>query len=134
MKPLSPELFDLVLAASATAIMWLPYTAARIATRGLVRSLGNPDPWSPLDAGWAERARRAHANAVENLAVFAPLVIIAALIGLTTPATLFAARLYLVARLMHYLVYAAGTPVIRTLAFVAGWVATLIFAANLLGL
>ena len=133
MQPLSTELFDLVLVTGATALMWLPYTVARIATRGLMRSLGNPDPSAPPDAAWAERARRAHANAVENLTVFAPLVVIAALVGLATPATLFGARLYLVARLVHYFVYVAGIPVIRTLAFVAGWVATLIFAADLLG-
>ncbi len=71
---------------------------------------------------------------VENLVVFAPLVIIAALVGATTSGTLFAARLYLGARLIHSLVYAAGIPVIRTLAFIAGWLATLVFAANLLDL
>jgi uncharacterized MAPEG superfamily protein len=31
-----------------------------------------------------------------------------------------AAKLYLGARLVHYVVYAAGIPVVRTLAFVAG--------------
>jgi uncharacterized MAPEG superfamily protein len=134
MKTASPELFDLALIASATALMWLPYTVARIATRGLMRSLGNPDPSFAPDPAWAERARRAHANAIENLAVFAPLVVVAALTGVTTQGTLLAAKLYLAARLVHYLVYAAGIPVIRTLMFLAGWVATLIFAAAVLGL
>ena len=134
MTNLTPELFDLCLAVTMTALMWVPYTVARITTRGLVLSLGNPDPSLPADPAWAERSRRAHVNAVENLVVFAPLVIIAALVGDSTAGTLFAVRLYLGARLVHYLVYSAGIPVIRTLAFVAGWLATLIFAANLLGL
>ena len=113
--------------------MWIPYTLARIFTRGLMAALGNPDPSYPPDPAWAERTRRAHANAIENLAVFAPLVLIAALAGVSTPATVFAAKLYLAARLVHYVVYAAGIPVARTLAFAVGVGATLVFVAALLG-
>jgi uncharacterized MAPEG superfamily protein len=130
---LTPELYFLTLAASATILMWLPYTVARVLTRGIMPALSNPDPAYPPDPPWAERARRAHANAIENLAVFAPLVLVAALIGVSTPATVGAAKLYLGARLAHYVVYAAGIPVVRTLAFVVGVGATLVFAAALLG-
>ncbi len=130
---ITPELHILTLVATATAVMWIPYTVARVLTRGLMPALANPDPSYRPDPAWAERARRAHANAIENLAVFASLVIVAALIGVSTPATVLAAKLYLAARLVHYLVYAAGVPVLRTLAFVAGAAATLVFAAALLG-
>ncbi|MGZ5921262.1 MAG: MAPEG family protein [Rhizomicrobium sp.] len=130
----TPELYYLALVATATLLMWIPYMAARILTRGPVRTLGNPaDPNAPSDPAWAERARRAHANAVENLAVFAPLVIILAMTGVSTPATVLASKVYLGARLTHYLVYAAGIPVIRTLAFAAGFAATLAIASVLLG-
>ena len=130
----SPELYYLALVATATVLMWIPYMAARILTRGPVRTLGNPaDPNAPSDPAWAERARRAHANAVENLAVFAPLVIILALNGVSTPATVMASKIYLGARLTHYLVYAAGIPVIRTLAFAAGVASTLTITVALLG-
>ena len=129
---LTPELTCLVLVASATVLMWVPYTVARILTRGLWPALANPDPSRAPDPAWAERARRAHANAVENLVVFAPLVLIAAATGVTSPSTVLAAQTYLVARLVHYLVYAAGIPVLRTLAFVVGVGATLVFAAALL--
>jgi uncharacterized MAPEG superfamily protein len=121
---LTSELYFLVLVASATILMWIPYTLARIMTRGLMPALSNPDPSLPPDPAWVERARRAHGNAIENLAVFAPLV--------STPATVFAAKLYLIARLVHYCVYAAGVPVVRTLAFVVGAAATLVFAVTLL--
>jgi uncharacterized MAPEG superfamily protein len=70
---------------------------------------------------------------VENLAVFAPLVVVAALIGVSTPATILASKLYLGARLVHYLVYAAGIPVVRTLAFAVGFAATLAIAVAVLG-
>ena len=130
---LTPELYVLALVATATALMWVPYMGARILTRGLGRALANPDPSFPPDPPWAERARRAHANAIENLAVFAPLVLVAALTGISTPATILAAKTYLAARLVHYVVYAAGIPVARTLAFTVGFVAMLSIAAAVLG-
>ena len=129
----TPELYCLIIISLATLLMWIPYTVARIFTRGLMAALRHPDPSYPPDPAWAERARRAHANAIENLAVFAPLVLIAALAGVSTPATVFAAQLYLAVRLVHYVVYAAGIPVVRTLAFVVGAGATLVFVAALLG-
>ena len=132
MQP-APELFILALVAVATALMWVPYMGARILTRGVGRTLANPDPAAPPDPPWAERARRAHANAVENLAIFAPLVIMTALVGASSATTILAAKVYLGARLAHYVVYAAGIPVVRTLAFAAAFGATLQIAAVLIG-
>jgi uncharacterized MAPEG superfamily protein len=129
---LTPELYVLALVTTVTVLMWIPYMFARILTRGAAKTLANPDSTFPPDPAWAERARRAHANAVENLAVFAPLVVIAALIGVSTPATIVASKLYLGARLVHYIVYAAGIPVVRTLAFAVGVAATLVIAAAVL--
>jgi uncharacterized MAPEG superfamily protein len=130
----SPELYYLALIAIATLLMWIPYMLARIVTRGPLRTLGNPaDPDAPPDPAWAERARRAHANAAENLAVFAPLVLILAVTGVSTPATVMASKTYLGARLVHYVVYAAGIPVVRTLAFAAGFAATFVIAGAVLG-
>lgn len=130
---LSSELHSLTLVVIATTLMWIPYTVARIWRRGLWAALANPDPSYSPDPAWAERARRAHANAIENLAVFAPLVLTFAMLGASTPATVLAAKVYLGARLVHYVVYAVGIPVVRTLAFVVGVVATLVVAATVLG-
>lgn|GEM_PF-2712558 len=52
---------------------------------------------------------------------------------MSTPATIFASKLYLGARLVHYVAYAAGIPVVRTLAFVVGVGASLVIAAAVLG-
>jgi uncharacterized MAPEG superfamily protein len=130
---LTPELYSLALVAFATALMWIPYLLARIGIRGLLPVMGNPDPSQAPDPAWVDRARRAHVNAAENLVVFAPLVLVAAVAGVSTPATVLAAKTYFIARLVHYVVYAAGIPVVRTLAFAAGFVATVIFAMALLG-
>jgi hypothetical protein len=42
------------------------------------------------------------------------------------------AQIYVVARLAHYVIYVAGIPVVRTLAFLAGACATLAIAMALL--
>jgi uncharacterized MAPEG superfamily protein len=131
---LTPELNSLTLAATATSLMWIPYMLSRIRARGALEAMGNLVAGSPAEPGWADRAKRAHANAVENLAVFAPLVLIASAIGTTNAATAAAAQIFVVARLMHYVVYVLGIPVLRTLAFLAGFVCTLVFAGSIFGL
>jgi uncharacterized MAPEG superfamily protein len=65
-------------------------------------------------------------NAIENLAVFAPLVLVAAIIEVSTKATVLSAQIYVAARLAHYVIYTAGIPVVRTLAFLIGACATLV--------
>jgi len=55
------------------------------------------------------------------------------MIGASTPSTILASQVYLGARLVHYVVYAAGVPVVRTLAFMVGVAATLAIAAAVLG-
>jgi uncharacterized MAPEG superfamily protein len=115
----SPELYWLVLTVLMTALFWLPYIVNRIVEMG---------PWAALkipklkpEAPWAERLMRAHANAVENLAIFAPLVLAIQLTSTGTSATVTASMLYFFARLVHVIAYVAAIPVIRTLAFSVGF-------------
>jgi uncharacterized MAPEG superfamily protein len=130
---LTPELYYLTIIAVVTVLMWVPYMGARMITRGVARTFADSaDPRAPADPAWARRAQRAHANAVENFAVFTPLVIVLVMTGSSTPATVLAVQTYLAARLVHYVVYTAGIPVIRTLAFLAGVGATLVIAAAVL--
>lgn len=114
------------LAASSvlTALMWLPYGLELIAHQGLMAALGNRErPGEP--AAWAARTKRAHANAVENLVVFAALLLAAQAIGIKADLTAAAGAIYFWARLIHFLSYAAGIVLVRTLAFLGGWIATL---------
>src|SRR5262249_14896530 len=118
---LTPELTWLAIISTATALMWVPYILESFVWRGILATMGNPGPDGPPAADWACRAKRAHVNAIENLSVFATLVLVAALAGISTPATTLAAKIYAGARLGHYIVYAAGIPVIRTLLFLTGF-------------
>jgi len=120
------------LAATAllTALLTLPYVLGRIAAVGLTGAMANPTPeLEAAEPAWARRGKAAHYNAVENLVVFATLVLIAQAMGVATrPIVVYAAALYFFARLAHYLVYALGIPGLRTLTWAAGFVATLMAA------
>jgi uncharacterized MAPEG superfamily protein len=126
------ELYALTLITTATALMWVPYVGARMMTHGVMAAIGNPGPGYPVDAPWVDRARRAHINAIENLAVFAPLVLVGAIIEVSTKATVLSAQIYVAARLVHYVINTVGIPVVRTIAFLVGACATLVIATALL--
>ncbi len=125
-------LFWLVLIALSTALMWIPPVLNRLAVRGLDRTCGNPSPSDLPHAPWAERALAAHRNAVENLVVFAPLILASHLIMPNHAGINEAAMVYFWARIVHYLIYTIGMPYLRTLAFTIGWLATISVAIGLL--
>ena len=83
---------------------------------GLAWGLGNRDTALEFPL-WVARARRAHANLVENLAPFAIVVLTAHVAGEGNATTSLGATLFFWARVAHFLVYAAGIPYVRTLAF-----------------
>jgi uncharacterized MAPEG superfamily protein len=70
----------------------------------------------------------AHDNAVEDLVVFAPLVLILAELDYSTKWTVYACAVYFWARLAHLIVYTLGLPVFRTLAFTVGFAAQVVLA------
>ncbi|MFI5400579.1 MAG: MAPEG family protein [SAR324 cluster bacterium] len=127
-----PELLYLTLVALLTTLIWLPYSLNLIMEHGLQAAVGNRDQTHRL-APWAERARRAHANAVENLAVFATVVLVAAAMNKFDAVTGWAAAVYFWARLVHYLVYAFGWIWVRTLAWTVGWICCLAIIWRILG-
>lgn len=98
---------------------------------GLPALAGNREGLQPA-TGWAGRAARAHRNMLENLALFAALVLIAAVAGRTDATTLLGAQIFFWARLVYAFVYLAGIPWLRTLVWLASVVGlALIFAALL---
>lgn len=130
---MTPELFWLTLTALATALMWVPYILNRIAVRGMLPAMAAPSAVDKPHAPWAERAILAHKNAVENLVVFAPVVLAAHLAGVSTPATTTAAMVFFLARIAHYAIYIAGVPVLRTLVFAVGWLCVMIIGLAAIG-
>jgi uncharacterized MAPEG superfamily protein len=117
---MTSELTLLTWVMALTAVMWVPYVLNTIMVRGITDAVGYPDDPKPI-APWAARMKAAHNNAVENLVVFATLVLILNAVGISNETTVLACEVYFWARLVHFLVYSFGIPWVRTLSFVAGW-------------
>ena len=126
---MTADLYWLTLTALMTAVLAVPYVMERILRVGIPGALGYSaesgtggfDQPSEKPAIWAKRAHAAHRNAVESLVVFAALVLTAHIAGVGTGAggdlVALAAKTYFFARLVHYVVYTAGIPILRTLSF-----------------
>ena len=128
------ELLYLLLTATLTSVLWIPVVIGYVTSRGTLK----PENYrvastSPLP-DWVNRANRAHLNAVENLAPFAAVVLIAHAIGLSTPTTQACAAVYFYARLAHAVIHISGFGLLmaRTVAFTVAWVAFMIYAVVLL--
>jgi uncharacterized MAPEG superfamily protein len=125
---MTPELFWLTLTVILTGLLWVPYILNRVSVRGLMGSMANPSRTAKAHAEWATRLMFAHDNAVENLVVFAPLVLILAQLDYSTKWTVYATAVYFWARVAHLIVYTMGLPVFRTLAFTVGFFAQAVLA------
>ncbi len=130
---MSGELKWLTLTVILTGILWIPYILDRILVRGLMGAMANPSRGDKPQSAWAQRLYFAHTNAVENLVVFAPLVLILDAMQHSTQSTLLACAIYFWARLAHVIVYTLGIPVLRTLAFAAGFVAQVMLVIAVFG-
>ena len=128
---MTSELMSLTWVTALTAVLWMPYILNQIAVRGLVNAVGYQDNPSPL-SGWATKMKAAHSNAIENLVVFATLVLIADAAGISNDTTVLACELYFWARLVHVVVYTFAVPWARTLAFAVGFLCQIALLIQLL--
>lgn len=125
------ELFWLTMTVILTGIMWVPYILNRIQVRGVSGAMANPSRNDRPQAEWATRMMFAHDNAVENLIIFAPLVLILAEIDYSSKWTVYACAVYFWTRLAHAIVYTLGVPVLRTLTFTVGFLAQAVLALGI---
>lgn len=89
-------------------------TKTRIA--GLAWNMGNRET-SPEFPAWTERADRAQRNLLESLPLYFALAICLYAQGVSNGYTQLGAWLFLGGRLAHALVFIAGIPVVRTVAY-----------------
>lgn len=125
------ELLYLGLVTALTGLLWVPYILDRILVRGLLDAVGYPGNPKPQSA-WAQRLMKAHANAVENLVVFAPLVLVANALGITGAAIATSAVVYFWARVVHAAAFTLAIPWVRTLSFAVGFFAQACIAWQIL--
>lgn len=128
---MTSELVSLTWVAALSAIMWIPYILNTITVRGLVDAVGYPAEPKPL-APWAERMKKAHYNSVENLVLFATLVLVAHAAGISNETTVLVCKVYFWARLVHLVTYTLGIPWVRTMSFAVGWLCCVALLVELL--
>ena len=134
MNTLSTEMYWLVMTLLMTSLFWVPYIINRLLEQGVLTALWDPQGETHTDKAWARRMMQAHVNAVENLVLFAPLVILVQITGSHSDTTATACMVYFFARLIHYLVFTFAVPVLRVLSFATGFAVQLILALALLQL
>ena len=117
---MTPELHYLAMIATFTALLWIPYILNALASNKLSDAVGYPATPLALSA-WAERLKKAHYNAVENLVVFAVLVLVAHALDISNAATMSASAAYFWARIVHPIAYTLAIPWLRTLSFAVAW-------------
>lgn len=121
MPQTSTEILYLTLTAGLTGLLWLPYILNRMREMGAWNALYNPQPDLTPQAGWANRMVNAHRNAIENLMVFAPLVVCVLMLGKSSDFSATVCALFFYSRVAHAVIYTLGIPVLRTIAFAIGF-------------
>ena len=119
---MSPELKYLAWTAALTASLWIPYIACQVMTNGFLGAANYRDPAPRPVPLWGRRADRAYLNAVESVAPFAALIVVAQVAGKTDAMTAFWAAWFFWMRVAHALIYLLGIPYLRTLVFTLGYV------------
>ncbi len=110
------------MAPELTWLLWsvlLAIAQVVVATTGAILQVGLPTlagnrQGMPDLTGWVGRTQRAHRNMIENLVLFAALVLIAVVAGKSNPITLMGAQVFFWARLVYAFVYGAGIAWLRT--------------------
>jgi len=113
---MTPELTYLLWSTVLTFVLVLIAASGAQSQVGLEKLAGNREDMPDI-TGWAGRAQRAHLNMLENLILFAILVLVAHAAGIRNGMTLMGAQLFFWGRLAHAVLYIAGITWARTAAW-----------------
>ena len=115
------------------AIAWVPYLLDRIMVRGLVGAMANPSQDLAPQSDWAVRAKAAHVVAIQAFSAFAPLAILAMIRIPEDGYHNILAMTFFIGIFAHYVIYAIGITVLRTLSFSLAALSTLALGLRVLG-
>ena len=119
--PFSNEIYWLLLTILMTSLFWMPYIINRMTEQGIITALWDPFGDTHTEKAWAKRMMDAHSNAVENLVVFAPLVLLIEMTGMNSTTTTTVCIVYFFARLTHFFVFTFAVPLLRVVTFLIGF-------------
>jgi len=128
---MSPDLKYLLFSVILTFGQMLVAAAGANRAVGLPTLAGNREGL-PEIKGWAGRAKRAHLNMVENMVLFAALVLIAAVAGKANAMTAMGAAIFFWGRVAYAIIYVAGIAWLRTMAWFVSVIGMVLIAFELL--
>jgi uncharacterized MAPEG superfamily protein len=121
---MSVELTMLVYATALLIVLVVIQATAGVMAQGLMPMAGARDDLPPPKPFQA-RTKRLVDNHREGLTMFAPLVLVAAAEHVSDNVTVLGAELFFYARVAHAVLYMAGVPMIRPLAWAVGLAGTI---------
>ncbi|MEM1154725.1 MAG: MAPEG family protein [Pseudomonadota bacterium] len=116
---MSVELLMLLYSTLLFLVIILGQAVLGITQNGLMAQAGNRDNLAEPTL-LRKRLQRLSANMQENLVLFAIVVLVAGVLGVSNESTAMGAMVFFYARVAHAIVYTFGWPVIRPLFYFAG--------------
>jgi uncharacterized MAPEG superfamily protein len=110
---MSLELTLLVWSVALTFIQMFVAVSGATLQFGLPELAGNREDLPPATS-WAGRAQRAHYNMLQNLVLFAVLILVTEITNKNSAMTGFGAQLFFWARVAYAVIYVVGLPWVRT--------------------
>ncbi|HEX7761639.1 MAG TPA: MAPEG family protein [Caulobacteraceae bacterium] len=129
---MSVELTMLAYAVGLLLVLVAVQAAAGVLAQGLMPMAGSRDGL-PEPKPFQARTKRVVDNHREGLTLFAPVVLIAAVAHISNHWTVLGSELFLYARLAHAVLYLAGVPLVRPLAWGLGLAGTVMVLGAVLG-
>jgi uncharacterized MAPEG superfamily protein len=129
---MSIELTMLVYSVALLVVLIVVQASAGTLEKGLAAMAGSRDDLGEPGVFQA-RSKRVVDNHREGLLIFAPLVVVGALSGVSTPMTVLGAQLFFYSRLVHGALYLAGVPWVRPLVWAIGIIGCIMIFIELLG-
>ena len=127
---MSLELTLLVWSVALAFAQMLVAVCGAILEFGLADFAGNRENL-PQATSWAGRARRAHHNMLENLVLFAVLVLVTEITNKNNAMTGLGAQLFFWARVIYAVIYVIGLPWLRTGVWVISMIGLIVIFVQL---
>ena len=129
---MSVELQMLAWSTALLIVLVVIQALAGVQAQGAIPLAGPRDDLPP-PRKYQARMLRVVDNHREGLTMFAPLVLIAAIAQISDQWTVLGAQLFFYSRVVHAVLYIAGVPMVRPLAWTVGVVGTLMVLLAVLG-
>ncbi|MEH6636487.1 MAG: MAPEG family protein [Halioglobus sp.] len=127
---MTTELTLLILSVGLLMLTLLIQASAGILSNGLMAQAGSRDEL-PEKRVFHARVTRLRDNMMENLLMFAPVVLVAQAMGVSNDMTILGAQLFFFSRLAHAIIYLAAVPLVRPIAFAVAWAGIILIARQL---